>query len=132
MQGQSHDSRLNIHQQSSGSFTLIALMLSVNRHYTLQFNIGTCNCLAKGHHYILIKISIPNFGVLYSATSATWPQIVFLFCFRMDSTAKYQCYYCRQNFQIYKKIIEHLVSIHPSEVLKYREVELNSESGVIG
>ena len=44
----------------------------------------------------------------------------------------YSCYYCRRTFSIYKELIAHLCETHPDLNIKYKQCELDHETGKLG
>ena len=46
--------------------------------------------------------------------------------------ARYKCYYCDNKLSDFEQIIEHLCSKHDQETLKYRELELDEQTGKFG
>ena len=57
------------------------------------------------------------------------------FYFRTSDTLrmkKYICYYCECEYNLYKHVVDHLVESHATVELKYRELELNAETGRAG
>ncbi|XP_053404619.1 uncharacterized protein LOC128558653 [Mercenaria mercenaria] len=44
----------------------------------------------------------------------------------------YICYYCSAVYEVYRDIIHHLIQKHDHKCLKYKEKELNSETGKFG
>ena len=57
------------------------------------------------------------------------------FYFRTSETLrmnKYICYFCECEYNLHKHVVDHLVESHASIEIKYRELELNVETGRAG